>query len=253
MKKQLVLTGIPKSGTTYLCSILHNFSNVVMLSEPPMLDLCHKPVNEGVQEFFDYWHDKVLNKEEVPNKFAADGTLVKDYRTERWKKPSGVHEFDNKDFIFGIKNPRVFINRLPGIIEDMPEARKAVIIRNPYDTIGSFRRFQGGMNIGAGQKKLEEYYKTDFDEIHSTPAKLWKFWTDIVIGQLKNIIFIRYQDAVLKPKETIARIFGGWSPGKPLKPITPSEIRYSRECMFPGDAEEVERYCKENAKILGVW
>jgi len=253
MRKQIVLTGIPKSGTTYLCSILHNFSNVVMLSEPPMLDVMHKPMNQGVKELFDYWYEKVLNKEQVPNKFAADGSLVTDYRTEKWVKPSGIHEFDNENFIFGMKNPRMFLNRLPGIVESMPEARIVVIVRHPYDTVGSFRRFQGGMSIGAGLHKLQDYYKINLEEIQKSVALIWKFWTDIIIKHLDDIILVRYSDAVLKPKETIDRIFGGWDPGNPTREITPSEIRYSRECMLEGDKELVEKHCKKNAKILGLW
>ena len=254
-----MITGIPRSGTSYITSLLHNFSNSVMLSEPPMLDIMHKPLDRAAKELFDYYYERVLNHKSVTNKFLSDGTLSTDTRTEKPLKNSGVHEFDNNNFVFGIKNTRTFLARLPGIIEGMPDAKIVVLARNPFDTIGSMRRF-AGMGFGPGIHKLAPFYKNllgvDLIEMQEDPGFvvwMWRFWTDVIIRYLDDIIFIRYQDLVLTPAETLDRIIGDWNMGKSLKPTKPSEIRYSRECMRSGDKELVEKHCKENAEILGVW
>jgi len=231
-----------------------------MLSEPPLLDLTHKPPEVGVKELFDYYYKLVVEKKRLPNKFMADGkTLTSDYRTMKWIIPDGINEYDNKDFIFGMKNPRSFLDRLPFILDSMPYARVVVIVKNPFDTIGSFRRFCGGMSFSAGGHKLKEFYKEkhnlDMDSVISSenPSVLiWKYWTDLIIKFLDRIIFVRYQDAVLKPREVLYRIFGEWDPGNELSEIKPSEIRYSRECMRESDEEYIVKYCLDNAKILGV-
>lgn len=259
MRKQIVITGIPRSGTSYMASLLFSFSNTVILSEPPMLDIMHKELNEGARDLFDCYYERVVNKEEVPNLFRADGTLVEDTRQEKLAKPRGIHEFDNEDFIFGIKNTRTFLARLPGIIEGMPDARIVVLARNPFDTIGSIRRFAGA-GFGPGIHKLRPYYKEllcvdilEMQESEDFTIWMWKFWTDLIMKFMDKIIFVRYQDLILKPKETLDRIFGNWNPGEATKNILPSEIRYSRDYLLEGDRELIEKYCKENAKALGLW
>lgn len=255
MRKQIVIIGIPRSGTSYMASLFFGFSNTVILSEPPMLDVMHKELNEGVKDLFNYYYEKVLNHETVPNLFREDWTLIEDTRQETVKKPRGIHVFDNENFIFGIKNTRTFLARLPGIIEGMPEARIVVLARNPLDTIGSIRRFTGG-GFGVGAHKLRKFYNDllGFDVVQEHhQAEWWKFWTDLIIKFLDKIIFVRYQDFVLRPKETLNKILGNWNPGNPTKEIISSEIRYSRDYMLEGDKELVEKYCKENAEILGLW
>jgi len=256
MNKRIVITGCPKSGTSYLCALLHNFSNSVMLTEPPLLDAMHKDPGAGIKELFDMYHNRVLKKQVVPNSIKEDGTLVGDPRTENKlrTKVKDIHKFDNEDFVFGIKNPQFFMLNLPFIHKHMPEAKVVVIVRNPYDTVGSLRRFggPGGQGMGKVKDYYEKHYGLKIAELVG-PVKWWAFWAEVTIRHLDEIILVRYQDAVLKPKETIDRVFGDWNPGKPTRSIMPSEIRYSRDCMKPGDKEEVEKYCKENAKLLGIW
>jgi len=230
--RHIVITGPPKSGTTYLGSILYDFSNTVVLNEPPLSDAMHKESGVGVRELFDYYRAEITAHREVHSTLKANGRLITNSRTENplIVNVRGVHKFDNEDFILGIKNPQFFMGHIPGIIKHMPYARLAVIVRNPLDTVGSMRRFAGG-----------------------GMAKEWRTFTDLVLDNIDSIILIRYQDAVLKPKETVSRIFGDWGPGRPLFDLEPSEIQYSRDCMKDGDAEDVEKYCKENAIKLGVW
>lgn len=257
MKRFLVITGPPKNGTTYLCSILHNFSNAVMLTEPPLLDAVNQDPKIAVKNLFKYYHEQVLNRKEVPNSIKADGQLYTDPRTETHLrvKVRDVHSFDNKDFILGIKNPQFFLNSLPFIIDSMPDARIAVIVRNPFDAIGSMRRFGTG-SAGQGIYKVKDYYLknygVDIREFEHI-SLLWKWWTDIIINHLDSVVLIRYQDAVLDPQRTIERVFGDWYPGKPTTEITPSEVRYSRDCMIEGDEQQVINHCKENAIRLGIW
>jgi len=230
--RNIVITGLPKSGTTYLAAILHYFSNTIILPEPPLLDMSHHPPGLGVKWLFDHYRAEILTKKPVHSYKKSDGRYITCTRTENKLRlsPWEVHQYDNNDFILGIKSPRPFLYQLPDIIKEMPSARVAVIVRNPFCTAGSLRRFDGGEMI-----------------------KEWKDMTDIILNNMDDIILVRYQDAVLDPKGTVSKIFGDWDPGNPLFNLEPSEIRYSRDCMKHGDEEKIIELCKDNAIKLGVW
>src|SRR5690606_34178154 len=50
---ELLITGIPRSGTSYLCNVLHRFENCVVLNEPEEISrpLRKEPIPYGVGTF----------------------------------------------------------------------------------------------------------------------------------------------------------------------------------------------------------
>jgi bifunctional non-homologous end joining protein LigD len=124
--RDLIVTGVSRSGTSYLCNLLHRFDNCVAINEP--LEVI-----------------AVLRAEETPWGLEAY------YRTLRADIRAGCR-IENKlrrgryrpkvaadDFVLAVKNTREFLFRLEALRQVMPAARIVACVRNPVDTIASWK------------------------------------------------------------------------------------------------------------------
>ena len=59
MKKYVILTGIERSGSSYLVDILDNHTNVVFLNEPPLEYLPNQP--ERIMDYLTGYRKWVLS------------------------------------------------------------------------------------------------------------------------------------------------------------------------------------------------
>jgi hypothetical protein len=76
---ELVITGISRSGTSYLCSLLHRFDNCVAVNEPleAMRLLRHEGNAAGLATFYRELRDEVVAGRPIVNKLL-DGEVVED-------------------------------------------------------------------------------------------------------------------------------------------------------------------------------
>lgn len=257
----LLITGINRSGTSYISKLLNNFSNVVILSEPPLLYTVPEP--HRIMELYDYYRQRILRGEKISHGAYADGTFMEDFRTEMRKRNGDtVCRYETKDFMLGIKGaPVCWLNRVP-IFKDVTEnMRYVAIVRNPIDTLGSLRRFQGGANLEPinyrfykGTKRWKDIQAIKDERNKSVrDALTWKFHSDTVIENFSIFKLVRYNYIVINPSG-IKEVYEGLDPGEQLRSFVPSEIRRTREPYIDNeDYKNIERICKENAQTLGVW
>jgi len=263
MSPYILITGIERSGTSYLCSKCNEFSNAIIMNEPPVkCNIYDEPYR--IKEFFEYWRNQIISKKETYKMIRKDGNEVEDTMKEiNNRSLKGIYDFDNENFIFGIKNPTPFLNRIPIFRQVFPECRYVACIRNPLDTCGSI------YNVLNQRTSLEPinffYYKAttsrwkDIEFINNTRNKayktalIWKFHSDTILENLDIFILARYHESVINVQDIINKIYKGLDLGKQLKKFTTSEIRRSSQYLNDEMKYWIEKICKENAKKLGVW
>jgi hypothetical protein len=265
---ELIITGIPRSGTSYLCNLLHRFDNCVILNEPDQIrkPLRNEPVPHGVGTFYRDVRRDVLEGKPIRNKLyqgkVTDETLFCNELTEYTPTVSRA------DFVLGVKNPLGFLFRLPDLQRAMPHARVVACVRNPFDTIASWKtsfshlrtaelsRFQAG---GLREAFISPHCWSSLRDVGQIKSQAWRraaWWrlmAEIILDAAPRIMLIRYQRLMFEPAEAVREALEGFQPGKLREPIEPSEARIGkRSVLDEDDLQAIHALCGEHAAALGV-
>ncbi len=147
IKKDFFITGIPRSGTSLLCSLLDNLPNMVILNEPPEVfrDFRHLQFKEMFDTTINKWREHILSGKTVKNKLSGGNVNANTFANDG-SNPNGmkyddyIPHIEDENFALGIKNPLVFLTRLNDIRKAYPQALIINMVRHPYYTIGSWIR-----------------------------------------------------------------------------------------------------------------
>lgn len=144
----VILTGIPRSGTTLACYLLNQLADVVALVEPiDVMSLGHDPVGarERVESFFDGARRSLLRRRaarskhvegRVPDDTAQAVPGAQGLRTDRTS--AGEVLFDkplSEAFVLVVKHPGAFTALLPVLAPRFP---CYAVVRNPLATLVSW-------------------------------------------------------------------------------------------------------------------
>jgi hypothetical protein len=265
---ELIITGIPRSGTSYLCNLLHRYSNCVVLNEPDGVNrsLRKEPIPYGVGAFYRDIRRDVLEGRPIRNKLR-DGKVT-DETMEVNEQSDYLPEVENDDFVLGVKNPLGFLSRLRGLRRAMPQARVVLCVRNPFDTIASWkttfshlktadvaRLWNGGLqdpSLSARARGiLEEVAK--IDNVAWRRAAWWRYLADLITEFQSEIILVPYQVVVQNPMPIVQRIMAGFHHGVLREPIERSTPRTARRSALDGeDYQAIRALCGQAAAALGV-
>ncbi|MCY1213841.1 Sulfotransferase family protein [compost metagenome] len=135
----LVITGIPRSGTSYLCRLMSELPDTVVLNEPPrVLELLNSMATPwGLARFYGELRRDILAGKPVPNKHR-NGRLVDDTAHGNDQSSEYFPAIASTSFRLGTKNTLGYLTRLPLIRKVMPKATFIAAIRHPYDTLSSW-------------------------------------------------------------------------------------------------------------------
>ena len=265
--RQLLITGIPRSGTSYLCNLLHRFNNCVVLNEPeeigPALEYPKLPW--PVATFFRDRRRDILQGVPIKNKLI-DGQVVEDTTTAN-QQVSYTPRPANADFVLGVKSTIPFLSRLPLLRQVMPDARFVACIRNPLDTIASWKTSfphlrEADVNttrIGnAHDPFLSDAQRQDLSRIAAIPdlperrAAWWTYLAELVRDNSSDLIVVRYEELAANPREMIRQAAGHWDIGNPAgEEIAPSAARSKRDCLDDRDLRAIEHVCAKVSAQLG--
>ena len=140
----IILTGIPRSGTTLACLLLSQIPNVVALNEPMKTGAyrSYQEALDAVPEYFEMTRKSILSKgtaiarvkggEMTDNHFSND----KNARKNLLRKEEVLIEKDLKpDFKLAIKHNALFTILLDDLQKNFSVF---AIIRNPISILGSW-------------------------------------------------------------------------------------------------------------------
>src|SRR5690606_21718614 len=147
--RDVIVTGIPRSGTTLAASLIDSLPDTVCLNEPGWHHARSAPTPEGFAQFikkdFARLRRQLVEGEPVPDRRAGDGSATTNYyRVEGGKMESSFEVLPftrpglSAEFTLAIKHNGPYLAVLPQLI-----ALKAfifiAIVRHPVEVLHSWR------------------------------------------------------------------------------------------------------------------
>ena len=219
----LIITGIPRSGTSLLCRLLHKHKNTVVLNEPieifePLTDL------ENTNWLFTYYRtlrQEILQGNPIENKLADDGLPVDDTKFND-ARVSYVPKIDSENFLLGTKNTLLYVSRLRLLRMAMPNAKIVCCVRNPIDTIVSWEHSFPHLREVDFDRFPKRYLEHPFltismrdklllvneqQNLRIRRALFWNVLSEMILDHENDLILLRYEDLIANPCDAIKKIF----------------------------------------------
>lgn len=262
---ELIVTGIPRSGTSYLCAVLNRVEDCVAINEPteifPILQT--PPWHPAL-----YYRDlrrAILDGEAVSNKMV-DGRPIEDTavvdRRESWHP-----EVRTRGFTLATKNTLAYLARLREIRKGLPNALVVACVRDPVRTIASWKRTfahlreadVAGIRVGgiddpvlplAHRLRLEQIPRAETPELRR--ALFWRHLAEIVLEYEDDLLVLRYEDFVAAPQDHVGEMWrrlgrtASWR-----EPPTPSTRPERPPEITPAEAQLIWAVCGSTAERFG--
>jgi hypothetical protein len=206
----------------------------------------------------------VLSGTPIKNKLVA-GQVIEDTAVTE-ERDRYVPDVAGDDFVLAVKNTREFLLRLEAVRRVMPQARVVACVRNPLDTIASWKRsfahlrdadvtpFTGHPHrmwlSGSDREALDRIVATA--DPAERRAHWWRLLADRVLANRDGLVLIDYDDLVRDPVTALGRILDGYRPGGLRRPVEPSSAPDRRELLDDGDRRAIQAICTPVATELGL-
>lgn len=257
--KNIILTGIERSGSSYAVDVLNNYSNVVFLNEPPLEYLPSQP--ERILEYFEQYRRRILSGFPVQGVFKAETNelahdMLGSVRGQVESRPY-IATYDDSEFILGFKSLTPML-RHTYYFRQFPSLgiKYIAIVRHPVDTIFSQLK-NGGANLPVIPNAGPEIAMI-IDKIASMQnpleraAYVWRFNTSMILDNLDMYEILRY-NSLCRHSAPLAIMALGLGAGEKLREIPKSDpIRHKDKFSVEGRAI-IAKICRNNALELGVW
>jgi len=267
----IVITGIPRSGTSYLCGLLNKVKNNIVINEPDRLSILLSASADPIvaADYYKMVRERVLSGKQIENKMI-DGSIIEDTAL-RQNFEMYYPDYENEAFSLCTKNTLGYLSRLDKFPKVMPNAPIFACIRNPIDTIASWKTTFEHLKLASvaenfviGSKKdvyLTDWQKEKVNEISKEKlvsrrrALFWTYLAEWIELNREILTIIDYNNIVLFPEETSRLILNGANRDIEFKvPVKPSSIRTGkRESLDSEDYKAIEEICQpiaEKMKIL---
>ncbi len=213
----IVLTGLPRSGTTLACRLLNTLPNTVALHEPIAPGKFanvedESAILEGVERFFRKMRRMIL-KEKVALSKNVDGKITdnayKQARSEGGLRRQSVRKGTEKgkvvfnkelgeNYLLVIKQPALFSTLLPALTVRFP---CYAVVRNPLSVLASWNSVDHNVREGRsrGAELYDEGLKRDLASIADRVGRqlhLMSWWYNRFYGTLDEDHIIRYEEIV---------------------------------------------------------
>ena len=261
MSNNLIITGIPRSGTSYVCALLNSVDNTVLVNEPvEALQFLRNGSSHTLTEYYARTRGDILKGVAIQNKIV-DGKFIED-TNENDIRNYYVPEVQNASFVFGSKNTFIYLVCLGKIRKQLPDAAVIACIRHPYDTIASWKRVKFPHMKNANPMFFIDY-ASDRDrrqivdiarirEIETRYALLWDFLARCIIRSVGDVVLLKYEEFVADPENHIAAVFAGLGIDVRSMPEMPaSEVRMRREALSVAEVGAIQKYCADSARHFG--
>jgi hypothetical protein len=226
-RRNVILTGLPRSGTTLVCHLLNQVPDTVALLEPvgpgPFVDLL--PDGEAILDTLELWYRKsrrrALKKGEVLT-YHVGGTIPDNpFGEERsgeaprqWLANLGrvrVGKELQRGFFLVVKEPPMFTALLPLLVQRFPAF---AVVRNPLAVLASWNT----VDIPARRGRIPKAERFDpeltrrldaIDEVVERQLCLLDWWCERFERYLPASNILRYEDIVASGGKALAAIVPG--------------------------------------------
>ncbi|MCK5877711.1 MAG: sulfotransferase, partial [Candidatus Marithrix sp.] len=220
--QQIIITGLPRSGTSYLCVLLHLLKNSVAINEPREMfkRLNQQAMPWAVKDLYEQLEQAILAGEPIENKLDQ-GKMIEDTVI------TGKHAFyrpqiEGDKFLLATKNTLGYLARLEQLHQVLPQALIIACIRHPADTIASWKTsfshlknvmvenfVVGSLHdpfISTMQRQRLQII-TDETSLAKRRALLWTYLADILYEHRHTLLLLKYEHTVCQPLDTLEKIW----------------------------------------------
>lgn len=217
-----ILTGLPRSGTSLLCNLLHQSPNTIVVNEPREVfaALSDNLSCTELSLFYRVLRAKISSAIAIENKLDENGLVVED-TTTRDAYSQYIPKITKNSFALGTKNPLAYITRLRILCDALPHVPKVVMIRHPLDVLNSWERsFPHLRDIDLsvipfasqsdtlldGFQREQLSIIADERNLSVRRALFFNYLSALIERDEDKVTVIRYEDLVTRPQQTIAEI-----------------------------------------------
>jgi hypothetical protein len=267
----VVVTGIPRSGTSFLIASFNKIENCVGINEPEeifrYLDETEAPW--GMHLYYETLRNSVLNGEPLVNKFS-DGIFIEDTAAID-EEQHCLHAVSGTGFLLATKNTLGYLARLPYLLHAIPHATFVACVRHPFSVIASWketfvhlrdadpRQFRKGFlgdRLMSDQARERLAILAEAPDVETRRALLWRHLA-MLISESREIFtrIFRYEDFVRDPESHFRSLLAGipnapdFSARAPFARSTPRTSRLS--ALTAEETEIIRRVCAEAAEPFG--
>jgi hypothetical protein len=218
----VLLTGIPRSGTTLACELLNDLPDVRALAEPPILPRLPRrtsasgeatfeidDLRRAIVEFAAEQRSSILERGVAVTKHVGGrvtGTIVEDRRSgpdprrsliERSEIP--ISRPQSSDFTLVIKHPIVFTVQLRALHERFP---LFALVRNPLAVLGSWESMpwwhlrEGSLRVPEAMAPEITKRLASVDDVLDRQVEMLEWFFEQYATVLPRERVIRYEDLV---------------------------------------------------------
>ena len=260
----LVITGIPRSGTSFLTYCLHEQSDLVAINEPDDLNellVARQPIQQ-LRLYFRELRRRILCGEAVGNKVDDRGSVVQDTLHQDDVRFSQI-DVRYRDFVLAVKNPLAFMGRLPMLIEGEGDLAVVACIRNPLDTIGSWVSSFDHLRLadlasfplqGLEDPHLTRWQREQLSRLADEPAPevrrclLWRYLAELIWKYQTGLRLVRYESLCSDLNSTLSEVIGENRLTRRLSHISPKR---SRDNLSGEEQNLVINLCGDLAERFG--
>ncbi len=188
--RKLIITGIPRSGTSLFSKLINDLPNTICLNEI-LYDVDLLPSN------MELIRNKVLRGEPIPNKYKSDEITTDTQEGINQVKCKSIDKYVDNNLVIGSKVNIPYLNQINKIINyNYPII---AIIRNPIFTIASWNSKKAA-HIPEAQVTDNNMNPrwTHFNFYSNNKiirqAQIWQYYASIIYSIKDKIIIIRYED-----------------------------------------------------------
>lgn len=227
-----LVTGLPRSGTSLLCQLLHEQENCVVLNEPAEIfePLCMEGLPHGLRGVHANFRRDIALGKPVMNKVEADGKVVSD-TAKNDQRSAYMPAVNPGQFLLGSKNTIAYLSRLADLRAVMPDVPVIAAIRHPFATIDSWGRTFAHLKTadvqafpvgGCADPRLDRWQIRQLQNIVDTTdarvrrALLWRYLAEQLLRFRDRLLLVRHEDLVADPGREMARIWSAVGAQTPL-------------------------------------
>src|SRR5579862_5822515 len=270
----ILLTGLPRSGTTLIVSLLNEFPNTVALAEPVPMQA--RGVHERaravgeIEAFIAETRESALTRNEVRSK-QLGGAILENFfeppgdgtRLRKVTEPYGMVKLDKKltpDFRLVIKHPANF-SALADLLA--PRHTLFALVRHPLAVLAAWQTVD--MPVHHGHMPMAETFSPELTALLAAEPDRIKRQV-LLIGWLLGVysrfspeLILRYEDLVADPVRHLSRLTPHARPlGRTLELMDPA-TRYRGVDLeplaraLPAITPIAERFYPDFERSLAPW
>lgn len=262
-ERNFLITGIPRSGTSYVSSILDAQDNWLVLNEPGEIfaHLNTRKDASGIGQFHAESRASVLLGEPVKNK-VKNGKVIQD--TAQLDAAELYHpRVHSADFWLGSKNTLAYLASLPKVIDlGWPVI---AMVRHPLDTIASWRNTFNHLRDAKpselpianpqfhGWSAQHREYLLELDLISDARLRrvlFWRLLASVLIEHRDAIQLYRYEDVITDPSSFLASVAQKLNYHKP-NVLASGSLRNRVDQYDPVEREMLADLCSSELALFG--